>query len=105
MPGSEGNLASDLENQEQTALDSTTPVEEKAEGKTPETKPSENAKVAADGKPADARPVEQPTAVAPPAAPPQHGPGHRKRPGHGGGQPGQKNGGSTLDLVELKDMS
>ena len=103
MPGSEGHLASDLDNQEPAAVAAPTTEEQSdsatetraaepksAESDTSEAKP-EDQKAAGDK--AESKPAD--------GAPPQQG--HRKRHGGAPGQGNQKNG--TLDLVELKDMS
>jgi len=101
MPGSEGNLASDIDNPDPAAVAAPTTEEqsEKAQtkdnGKTAEPKtaePEAQADESKSGGETESKPQEG-------AAAPQ---GHRRR--HGGVPgPNQKNG--TLDLVELKDMS
>jgi transcription termination factor Rho len=109
MPGSEGNLASDLENQDTAAVAAPT-TEEKPETK-PEVKALENGAKADEAKAAEPKPADKVEAKGEPkpeakppesgAAPPQGGP-QRKR--HGGVPAGNQKSG-TLDLVELKDMS
>jgi transcription termination factor Rho len=99
-PAAEGKSSS------RSAAKSGTPPEPKAEPKpdpkTTEPKPSEN-KVSAEVK------AEEPKAAEPAPAETSAESGHaglpRKRIGGPQGQNNQKNGGSTLDLVELKDMS
>ena len=106
MPGSEGNLASDIENQEPAAVAAPT-TEEKPETQTESAGDSKPAaaekpapeKTTADGKTepgADAK-ADEPSAPGPQS-------GQRKRHHGGASGQGQKNG-VTLDLVELKDMS
>ena len=113
MPGSEGNLASDLENQEPAAV--TAPTEENSETKTEAKAPASKG----DGKVADVKsgdtsaggdkPSDEKAAgeksedKAAESTGPQQQPGQRRRHGGAQGQANQKNG--TLDLVELKDMS
>src|SRR5579871_1666898 len=101
MPGSEGNLASDIENPDPAAV--AAPTEEKSDAKkTAASTASESqaADASGNGKAEDAKPSEAKAEGKPDGAP--AGGGHRK---HRGNVPGanQKNG--TLDLVELKDMS
>ena len=103
MPGSEGHLASDLENQEQAAVAAPT-EEDNTDTKTAESKAPEVKAPEADGKPTEQKAAE-PKAEAKPgeqAGPPAHG---RRRHGGPQGPTNQKNGATTLDLVELKDMS
>src|SRR5579883_3443582 len=89
MPGSEGNLASDIENQDPAAVAAPTT------GEQAETTPAKENGKAAEEKAAG----ENAEGKVPEGGLPQ---GHRRR--HGGPQgQNQKNG--TLDLVELKDMS
>jgi transcription termination factor Rho len=113
VPGSEGNLASDLENEEPAAV--AAPTEENSETKT-EAKASASK---SDGKVADVKsgdtsgggdkPSDEKAAgeksegKAPESIGPPQQPGQRRRHGGAQGQANQKNG--TLDLVELKDMS
>ena len=123
MPGSEGNLASDLENQDPAVVAAPEENSEtKPEAKTPESKPDGKAADAKSGETAaggDKPPREKAATeksatdksddkaeqAAKPAdqAAGQPQPGQRRRHGGAQGQAAQKNG--TLDLVELKDMS
>jgi transcription termination factor Rho len=134
-PGSEGNLASDLENQDQavtTAANGETEAAKaegdpgttepakaepgKSEAKTdaakpegaskPRPRPASEAKAPIDGKPpSDAKPAELPPEAreAEPAQPAGRLFDNRRRAAQAGAQ--GRNGGSALDLVELKDMS
>src|SRR5579862_2555329 len=131
-PGSEGNLASDLENQDPavtTAAETQPPAEApkaesaaKPEGGTPRSKrsaeqqkvPNEPKPPAADAAPQEAKPEEikadPPTPEADPGAAPTGAPPQitgrmfdSKRRLSQGNQ--GRNGGTALDLVELKDMS
>src|ERR1700691_6255421 len=108
MPGSEGNLASDIENPEPAAV--AAPTEDKPDTKTPAASAPEGHEAeassgddksadsnSADAKGGDAKPADGKADTGAPGAG-----GHRKHRGNVPGQ-GQKNG--TLDLVELKDMS
>src|ERR1700691_2904800 len=108
MPGSEGNLASDIENPEPAAV--AAPTEDKPDTKTPAASAPEGHEAeassgddksadsnSADAKGGDAKPADAKADTGAPGAG-----GHRKHRGNVPGQ-GQKNG--TLDLVELKDMS
>jgi len=117
VPGSEGNLASDLENQEPAAV--AAPTEENSENKPEGKAPSKGDGKGADVKSGDAsaggdKPSEEKAADEksdakseaagkPGDQVPAHQPGQRRRHGGAAGQANQKNG--TLDLVELKDMS
>src|ERR1700733_6196262 len=108
-PGSEGNLASDIETTPEAVT--TTPPQEKQDKpvERPPERPARDQSAAPprDGGAAAEPPVERPAekpveraAEAPPATGQMHGGHRRNKP------PAQaKNGSPTLDLVELKDMS
>src|SRR5579872_5675999 len=102
MPGSEGNLASDIENPDPAAV--AAPTEEKSDAKKPAAAAApegQEADASGNGQPEDAKSSDAKPGDGKPEAAPGAG-GHRKHRGNVPGQ-GQKNG--TLDLVELKDMS
>src|SRR5579863_2027482 len=101
MPGSEANLASDIENQDPAAVaaptseePSETAPQAKDNGKAEEPKAAEPEAKGAESKPGDEKAEGKPQEGVAPQ-------GHRRR--HGAAGQNQKNG--TLDLVELKDMS
>jgi transcription termination factor Rho len=138
-PGSEGNLASDFENQDQSVTDAANAAPDavkadaelaKPEAPKPEPAPKPRSRPAAepkpaventadakppvDGKPAAAEPnptaeakpaPSEPTAETREAEPPPQPAGRLFDNKRRAAQAGGRNGGSALDLVELKDMS
>src|SRR5271169_3809475 len=105
LPGSEGNLASDFDNQDPAAI--AAPTTEESETKT-DGKAAKGEGKGADPKSADAKSADSGDAEKAPdangkAETPGGSPTGRKRQGGAAPQANQKNG--TLDLVELKDMS